>query len=127
MDDPFCFEILNVRKVSMSFKALKFDIHRVYIKANDSQGLSEVGWVIDETCPYCLSCWRELSIVNGRTHCRACGDRVCRKCRLKDMRVESLEPFGLFPVCVQCYRRTLKVTYIVIIIIHSITPTCLYS
>lgn len=101
--DAFDFRIVDIRNVKMSLRHLQFNVARIFIQAVDSKALSEVGWVVDETCRYCLSCCRDFNVMTRKHHCRACGDRVCGRCTL-EAKVESLESLGFVKICLQCQR-----------------------
>lgn len=99
------FVLLDVRRVTMALKLLKFTVHRVYIETKDSGQFSEVGWVVDRTCTYCLSCCRDLGPFMRKHHCRACGDRICAPCTIH-LPVQNLEMVGSVQICLQCHRNT---------------------
>jgi hypothetical protein len=95
------YEITDIRKCTMAAGRLKFDIFRVFIRAVDSGDMVNVGWVIDNTCSYCLTCCKELKF--SKHHCRTCGDRTCGKCGV-DWKIEgTLENLGILWICNQCY------------------------
>jgi hypothetical protein len=97
------FEITDIRKYTMAAGRLKFDIFRVFIRAVDSGDMANVGWVIDKTCSYCLTCCKELKF--SKHHCRSCGDRTCGKCGVDWKIGGNCEALGVVWICSQCYAK----------------------
>lgn len=55
-------------------------ITRVLLLHSSSSRLSDIGWVVNESCPSCLQCDVIFSKLRWRHHCRACGALVCSEC-----------------------------------------------
>jgi hypothetical protein len=119
--DPYQYEIIDIRKYTMMLNILKFDIHRIFIQTHDSRSLYETGWVIDDSCQYCLGCCKDFGVFGVKHHCRACGDRICGRCTCSS-KVQSIEHLGEVKVCFKCYRNRDAVSLFILILFFLFLP-----
>jgi len=60
-----------------------------------------VGWVINESCGYCMCCGHDFSLILWRHHCRSCGNLVCYSC-LSMLYIKDYHDLSEQKVCVSC-------------------------
>lgn len=60
-----------------------------------------VGWVINESCGYCMCCSNDFSLLLWRHHCRSCGNLVCYTC-LSMLYIKDYHDLGEEKVCITC-------------------------
>lgn len=75
--------------------------NRIYVKCSAYPQLDCVGWLMEDNFPFCVLCSTEFSIMNSRSHCRACGNLICQNCK-RWAYIEELEELGKMTVCTQC-------------------------
>eukprot|EP01031_Cornospumella_fuschlensis_P033234 gene33234-40208_t len=75
--------------------------NRIFIKCPLYPQFECVGWVMEENFSFCVLCATEFSIMNSRSHCRACGNLICQHCKRRAY-IEDLESLGKMTVCTQC-------------------------
>ncbi len=76
-------------------------VHRLY--AQQKNGFSGVGWIIDDDILGCMICSKEFGFFFRKHHCRSCGDLVCYNCSPETAVIHEMPEMGLQRVCVQCY------------------------
>lgn len=78
-------------------------IYRCFISTEDSGELTNVGWIIDESCQFCPLCNNPFSqVFRSKHHCRRCGDIICNVCT-RYGKLRGFEDLGALLMCRGCY------------------------
>jgi hypothetical protein len=92
--------VTDVRKTSEK----NLEVERCFVSTAGSNSLIGTGWVINSSVNGCIICFAKFGIFNRRHHCRACGTLACGKCCNLFAALLSLESFGRFRVCKNCFQ-----------------------
>jgi hypothetical protein len=60
------------------------------IPSDFDENLPKVGWILDESCSYCLECFTKFGLMKWKHHCRSCGDLICQSCCFKGKKSNKL-------------------------------------
>ena len=78
-------------------------IRRAFLRLNHSDDYRNVGWVLDEDLEGCMSCGAPFGLFQRRTHCRVCGDLLCRPCCSSEVLLKEFKDWGYVPACDFCF------------------------
>lgn len=97
--------IYGLRKDTYNIKGQLKVFHRVFVKCEDSEHYSYLGWVINDDADVCMICQESFFgiVTTGKHHCRACGIIICEKCSVMKVTVSPIEKHGPMRVCCMCY------------------------
>ena len=72
--------VLAMQTESVFIAGESKDIRRVFVKTKDSGEYFNIGWILTNDVDHCMICNSEFGMMNGKHHCRACGNIVCSTC-----------------------------------------------
>ena len=78
-------------------------VRRVFLRLNHSEDYRNVGWVLDNDIEVCMLCGTEFGLFERRTHCRVCGDLVCKACCTCTVLLKEFKEWGPVPACNCCF------------------------
>jgi hypothetical protein len=78
-------------------------IRRVFLRLLHSEDYRNVGWVLDADLDACMLCGVEFGLFERRTHCRVCGDLVCKQCCSSTVMLKEFREWGYVPACNSCF------------------------
>jgi superfamily II helicase len=98
------FTVRDIREFTLNISRDHIcTIYRCFIQADDSKDLSNVGWIINETCQFCPLCNHTFtSVFRAKHHCRRCGDIICSSCS-RYGKLKGFDDLGSVIVCRGCF------------------------
>lgn len=78
-------------------------IRRAFLRLNHAVDYRNVGWVLDSDSDECMLCGVQFGLFQRRTHCRVCGDLVCKACCTSTVQLKEFKEWGYLPACDFCY------------------------
>mmetsp|Transcript_1020 Transcript_1020/g.1678 ORF Transcript_1020/g.1678 Transcript_1020/m.1678 type:complete len:728 (-) Transcript_1020:134-2317(-) len=90
--------VTSVREGVVVINREPVTVRRVYVSTEASNRLMDVGWVLHEGLPCCLSCHVNFTVLSRKHHCRACGSLICKQCST----LATLIGFSTLPAQIVC-------------------------
>lgn len=88
-------------------------IRRAFLRLSHSEDYRNVGWVLDDDLDACMLCGIEFGLFERRTHCRVCGDLVCKGCCSSFVLLKEFKDWGDVPACNLCFYGQVSYFFIV--------------
>lgn len=91
----------SIRELGLTADNRTFTVRRVFIDMPKSDRFLEVGWVLNENIPCCLTCFKDFGTFTRRHHCRGCGTLMCKSCSYNSL-IEGFPALKKQIVCKKC-------------------------
>jgi hypothetical protein len=100
-------------------------VRRVFLRLSHSEDYRNIGWVVDADCDACMRCGVAFGLFERRSHCRVCGDLVCRACLGAAVLLKEFKEWGCVPACSFCFYGQVRI-YIIYTSVYmtSVQFTC---
>ena len=92
----------SIREKSLTVNQEPLIVRRVFIDMPKSDRFLEVGWVLNENVPCCLTCHKNFGTFTRRHHCRGCGTLICKTCSYYGI-LEGFASLKKQIVCDKCF------------------------
>jgi hypothetical protein len=92
-----------IRKDPVHVKGEIRMVRRVFLRLSQAEDYCNVGWVLDEDVDACMLCGVLFGMFERRSHCRVCGDIVCKACCTATVLLKEFREWGSVPACDFCF------------------------